>query len=184
MKERNLTLANIRGCIGGDPLSSIITGNEIVDSLEQYSAETAAFTKWAVDHAPELQTIWIRGDAYHDRGATAVQELAISLAGAVSYVRQLQSGGLSVDQISPRIRFSFGLGGDFFMEIAKLRAARLLWRQIVDAFGGAPVSQIMQLHGRTSRWHKAAADPHVNICLLYTSPSPRDLSTSRMPSSA
>ena len=71
----------------------------------------------------------------HEAGATAVQELAFTLADGMDYVRAARAKGLDVDAFAPRLSFFFGIGMNFFMEVAKLRAARLLWHRIMDGFG-------------------------------------------------
>ncbi|MCC9004076.1 MAG: acyl-CoA mutase large subunit family protein, partial [Candidatus Competibacter sp.] len=80
----------------------------------------------------------------------------------------MQARGLSIDDIAPRIRFSLSIGTNFFMEIARLRAARLLWAKIVQAFGGNEASQKMSLHARTSAWNQTVYDPHVNLLRATT----------------
>ena len=118
---------------------------------------------WAGDHAPQLRTVAAYGLPYHEAGGSAVQELAFTLAVALHHLRTLQERGLDVEIVAPRIQFSFAVGAHFFLEIAKLRAARLLWSEIVAACGASEAAQRMNIHARTSRFNKTRYDRHVNI---------------------
>ncbi|MEA3037259.1 MAG: methylmalonyl-CoA mutase, partial [Sphingomonadales bacterium] len=103
---------------------------------------------------------------YHmlEAGATAVQELAFTLADGMEYVRAAQAKGLDVDAFAPRLSFFFGIGMNFFMEIAKLRAARTLWHRIMDGFGAKnPKSLMLRTHCQTSGVSLTEHDPYNNI---------------------
>ena len=114
----------------------------------------AALTRWAAEHAPHLQTICVHSRAWHEAGGNAVQELAFTLATGVEYLREMSQRGLEVDTWRPRIRFAVTVGENFFMEIAKLRALRMLWSRAVGALGGNEDAQKLSLHVRTSQWNK------------------------------
>lgn len=158
----------LRGCIGIDPLSVLAREGTLPRSLERTYDEAASLTGWAISHAPLLQTIAVSGHPYHDAGASATQELAIVLATGVEYLRAMQARGLAIDDVAPRIRFSFSIGSNVFMEVAKVRAARLLWAKIAKAFGGSSAAQKMAIHGRTSAWNKTLYDPYVNMLRTTT----------------
>lgn len=158
----------LKGCVETDPLGELSIISALPTTLSGIYDEMATLTAWALMCAPNLQTIAVHGDYFHDAGASAVQELAFSAAIAVEYIRELMARDLSVDDITPRIRFTFSLGSNFFMEIAKLRAARLVWSQIVESFGGNPLSQKMYIHSQTSFWNKTICDPYVNMLRATT----------------
>lgn len=108
--------------------------------------------------------ISVCGECYHNAGANTVQELACMLASAVEYLHRLTEKGVTPDAVARRIRFHFPVGMSFFMEIAKLRAARLLWSQVTDMFGVKDdESRKMHAHVRTSWWHQTKYDPYVNM---------------------
>lgn len=153
----------LRGSIGLDPLGALAREGTLPGSVESGYDQMARLTAWAAEHTPGLQTIMVQGHPYHDGGGSAVQELAFALATGVEYLREMQARGLAIDTGAPRMRFAFSIGSQFFMEVAKLRAARLLWARIVNAFGGNPASQKMALHGRTATWNKTVLDPYVNM---------------------
>jgi len=163
LQKQNNQTASLRGCIASDPLAQLATKGSLAGSIETAYNSMAQTTLWAKEHAPKLQTILVDSHPYHDSGGSAVQELAFALATGVEYMRELQKRGLSVEDIAPRIRFSFSAGSQFFMEIAKLRAARMLWANIVEAFGGSEEAAKMTMHVRTSAWTKTIHDPYVNM---------------------
>ena len=100
----------------------------------------------------------------HEAGATAVQELAYTLADGMEYVRAATAKGLEVDEFAPRLSFFFGIGMNFFMEVAKLRAARLLWSKIMKDFGAEnPTSLMLRTHCQTSGVSLTEQDPYNNI---------------------
>ncbi len=151
------------GCIEMDPIGVLSHEGTLPQSMESAYREMAILTKWARKNAPKLQTICVHTRAYHESGANAVQELALAMATGVEYLREMISRGLTVDEVAPGIRFAFTVSSNFFMEIGKLRAARVLWARIVKAFGGSEESQRMTLHVRTALINKTVYDPYVNM---------------------
>lgn len=162
-RKKGLALSQLTGCIGADPLGEWIMEGTLAHSHSQTYESMAIQAKWAATHAPQLQTISIQGSLYHNGGGSAVQELAFALATGVEYIRELLKRNVSIDVAASQIRFHFSIGTQFFMEVAKLRAARLLWSKIVDAFGGTEEAQKMKIHARTSVWTKTIHDPYVNM---------------------
>ena len=163
VKQQGKSLTKLRGAIGMDPYAHLARHGHLPRDLHGVFAVMAQLIEWAKSNAPQLQILTIQGHPYHDAGANTTQELAFALATAVDYLRALQARGLSVDEIAPRIRFAFSIGTNFFMEIARMRAARLLWAKIIQAFGGNAEAQKMHIHARTSQWHQTLYDPHVNL---------------------
>jgi methylmalonyl-CoA mutase len=163
LKAEGKPLGVLRGCIGEDPLGTLAAEGLLPGSAADVYDRLAGITAWALENAPSLQTITVQGAPYHNGGGSAVQEVAFVLAAGAEYLRKLQARGLAIDEVAPRILFSFSIGSNFFMEIAKLRAARILWSTIVEAFGGSEESQKMRIHARTSAWTKTVHDPYVNM---------------------
>lgn len=160
--------AKIKGCIGSDPLGTLARDGEIPCSLDELYDEMAHAVAWASQHMPQVRTILVQGEVYHNGGANDIQELAYAMAAAIEYIRALQVRGLNIDAIAKQIRFGFSLGSNFFMEIAKIRAARMIWAQIVEAFGGSLEAQKMNIHARTSLFTKTLYDPYVNMLRTTT----------------
>jgi methylmalonyl-CoA mutase len=168
VKQQGKDLKNVRGALGMDPLGQLARDGRLPRDLDGIYDVMAQLTTWAKTNAPQLQTITVQGSPYHNGGASTTQELAFALATGVEYLRAMQARGLSVDDAAPRFRFALSIGTHFFMEIARLRAARVLWAKIVQAFGGNAESQKMSLHARTSAWNQTVYDPHVNLLRATT----------------
>lgn len=162
-KEQGVPLSSVRGAIGMDPLGAWAEQGTLPCSLERLYDEMAEATMWAKDEMPAVRTMFVRGEPYHNGGANAVQELAFAMATAVEYIRAGLDRGLAVDDIAVRMQASFAVGADFFMEIAKLRAARRLFAQVMEAFGGGESAKRIELYVRTSPFTKTVYDPYVNM---------------------
>ncbi|RRR70593.1 MAG: methylmalonyl-CoA mutase [Candidatus Viridilinea halotolerans] len=155
--------AQLRGGLLMDPIGLLAAHGALQGPLAQNYDELAALTAWAIANAPHLQTIEVASYAYHNAGASAVQDLAFALASGVAYLRAMQERGLDVNSVAPRMQFAFAVGAPFFIEVARLRAARMLWARIVAAFGGDEQAQRMHIHARTSAWTKTRNDAHNNM---------------------
>ncbi|KAA3662663.1 MAG: methylmalonyl-CoA mutase [Chloroflexi bacterium] len=163
----NIDLSALSGCAGVDPLGILVRRGMSWPIGETYD-RLVQIVRWSAANAPGFQPIGVFTDNYHDSGANAVQELAFGMATAVSYIRALQDRGIEVDEAASSIRFIFAIGSNFFMEVAKLRAARMVWAQIVAAFGGSEDAQKLRMHTRTSSFNKTKADPYVNMLRVTT----------------
>jgi methylmalonyl-CoA mutase len=161
-------LSNIRGWIGIDPLGMMAQTGSVTTSLPVIYDEMAELIRWANTNAPQLKTICVSGLPYHNSGGTAVCETAFMIATSVEYIKAMLSRGLTIDDICQSMVFQFAIGSDFFMEIAKLRSARLVWEKIVTAFGGNEQSRKMVAHARTSSYNKTKTDPYVNMLRVTT----------------
>jgi methylmalonyl-CoA mutase len=162
-RQRKKTPAILKGCIEMDPLGVLAHQGKLPQSLDGAYREMAVLTRWAIDHAPNLQTICVHSRAWHESGANAVQELAFALATAVEYLRATHERDLEINQVAPRTRFAVTVGINFFMEIAKVRALRMLWSKAIATLGGNEASQRLSLHIRTSHWNKTTYDPYNNM---------------------
>ncbi len=162
-RQRKKTPATLKGCVEMDPLGVLAHQGKLPQSLDGAYSEMALLTRWAIDQAPHLQTICVHSRAWHESGANAVQELAFALATGVEYLRATHQRELEVNLVAPRIRFAVTVGVNFFMEIAKLRALRMLWSRVVATLGGNEASQMLSLHIRTSHWNKTTYDPYNNL---------------------
>ena len=111
-----------------------------------------------------VRVVTVSGNVFSDSGSTIVEELGFSLAVAHEYLVRLMDRGLTIDEAARKLRFSFAVTSNYFMEMAKLRAARLLWANIVKAYGPEkPCSCKMFVHARTSAWNQTVYDPYVNM---------------------
>lgn len=168
VRRQDKSTAKLRGGIEMDPLGSLAGEGTFPRSIPGAYDRMAELMTWAKSQAPQLTTVTVHGQPYSNGGAHAVQELAFVLATAVEYVREMLARNLAIDDVAPRLRFSFSVGSNYFMEVAKLRAARWLWAKVVSAFGGSVEAQKMALHVRTAAWNKTVYDPYVNLLRTTT----------------
>ena len=153
-------LQQIHGCLGADPLNTLVRSGSIAsDAFEQM----AAFVQLADRQSPRLDTIAVATDVYHDAGASAVQEMALAMAAAVAYLREMEQRGLDVELVAGKIWFFMRVGENFFMEVAKFRAIKMMWAQIAAAFGGSAAVQKIKLHASAASRNKTRHDVYVNM---------------------
>ncbi|XZF74146.1 methylmalonyl-CoA mutase family protein [Bacillus sp. AL-1R] len=163
LQQQNYDFSKINGFIGMDPISNLVKDGTLPYSLENAYKMMAEITKWSVKHTTNLRNILVQSHPYHDAGANAVQELAFAISTGLEYLREMDNLQIPLDDAASKILFSFSIGSNFFMEIAKLRAARMIWARIIKELGGNDASQKMNIHSRTSSWTKTIYDPYVNI---------------------
>lgn len=168
LKKENIPLDKVKGSIDADPLGFLATRGNLPVSLEKAYDHMAEVTRWAGKHMPQMKTIGISGLSYHNTGANAVQELAFALATAVETIDRLMERDVTIEKIAGSMRFTLGIGPFYFMEVAKLRAARMLWAKVVEACGGSEESRKMTIHGVTSFYNQTRYDPYVNMLRTTT----------------
>lgn len=131
-------------------------GTKCFDKIADLVAKTKEYKN--------VRVVTVSGNVFSDSGSTIVEELGFSLAVAHEYLVRLMDRGLTIDEAARKLRFSFAVTSNYFMEMAKLRAARLLWANIVKAYGPEkPCSCKMFVHARTSAWNQTVYDPYVNM---------------------
>ncbi|HCY74890.1 MAG TPA: methylmalonyl-CoA mutase [Ignavibacteriales bacterium] len=160
--ETRTSLMNIKGSITSDPYEYLLTKGNLPISLNQIFDEMKLATELIIKSNSAIKTIGVSGLPFNNAGANAVQELAFTLATAVEYLDEMISRGLKTDDAAKRIKFTFGVGSFYFMEVAKLRAARMLWSTILEAYGVAEENRKMFIHCRTSKFNQTFFDPFVN----------------------
>jgi len=154
---------SLRGCLGVDPLGALARTGSVQSGLEGLLGEAAPLVTSTRKGSPGLRALLVSTRAYAQAGATSVHELAWAIATGVEYLRGLERAGVSPEDTARSLQFSLSVGSQFFPEIAKLRAARLLWSKVVAASGGSAEAQAMVLHARTAAATKSRKDPWVNI---------------------
>ncbi len=168
-RARGVDLKKLSGGFGADPYGTLACMGTLPAGFEGAYRALSEVAAYSAKHTPSMRACLATSAPYHDAGASAVQELAWTLAKAISYLRQMvDQGELDVDAAANEILFAFPISGDFFSEIAKLRAARLLWSKVVAASGGGASAQAMRIHARTSRFTKTQRDPWVNMLRTTT----------------
>ena len=163
-EEQGVGQAELTGTIQNDILKEFMVRNTYIyppDSSMRIVADIIAHT---AANMPRFNSISISGYHMQEAGATSVQELAFTLADGVEYVRAALSNGLDIDEFAPRLSFFFCIGMNFFMEIAKLRAARKLWAELIAPFNPRdPRSLMLRTHCQTSGVSLTEQDPYNNI---------------------
>lgn len=159
----DVDLAEVKGGLGVDPLAVLASAGELPTSMDQLYDEMLCIAKDTAANMPKFTSIGVSGMPYHCAGASATQELAAMLATGLAYLRALTGRGMSLNDAAKQIRFTVAVGGDFFMELAKIRAARQLWARVVTELGGDIEAATMKLHARTGLNNKTRHDPYVNM---------------------
>jgi len=148
-----------------DPLGTFVLKGKL--DKNAISRLKPAIEKTAV--LPNFRIIGVHGKFFANSGSSIVQELAFSLAQGAEYLTQLTDAGMEIDRVANSIKFNFGIGNNYFMEIAKLRAARLLWAQIVKAYNPKSTDSAKLIaHCETNRYNKTVYDPYVNMLRTQT----------------
>ena len=164
-EENGVDVSKIRGTIQNDILKEYIARGTYVFPPEQSIRLITDVMSWCRNNAPNWNTISISGYHIREAGATATQELAFTLSNALGYVSAAVDSGLDVDDFAPRLSFFFGCHNDFFEEIAKFRAARKLWYDLMtEKFSPKnPKSSILRFHTQTAGVTLTAQQPLNNI---------------------
>ncbi len=110
----------------------------------------------------------IHAETFEEDGATTVEAMGLALAAGVDFLAAMDERGVATDRAAAALEFSFAVGGNYFFEIAKLRAFRMMWARVVERFGGAEAAARARIATHTSRWNKTIYDPHVNILRATT----------------
>ncbi len=163
IRSRDGDLTQLRGCLGSDPYSGLSGQGQIMTSVDQIHDELATLTKWMAVQAPEVRTLPIFERSWHDGGADLALSLGLTLSSAVATLRAMEARGIALETAAPRFQFNLEVGTDFFMEMAKLRALRLLWSRILTASGVPAADTGTFIHTRTARRSQTVLDAHVNL---------------------
>lgn len=163
-EEQGVSQDKLNGTIQNDVLKEFMVRNTYIYPPEPSMRIVADIIEYTSVHIPRFNSISISGYHMHEAGATAVQELAYTIADGLEYARTAVSKGMNIDVFAPRLSFFFAIGMNFFMEIAKLRAARVLWANAMQQFEPQRKdSLVLRTHCQTSGWSLAAQDPFNNI---------------------
>ena len=163
VKAQGKDVSALHGVIGGSPLTQLLTDGKNKESLEKAYDQMAETIRWARKNAPSVATVFITSDVFSLGGAQAVQEIAYTFGVAVEYVREMLKRGISIHDIAQSFYFGFNVGATFFIEIAKLRAARQVWSNIMKAFGAEEEDRSMKIHAKPAFFTKTIFDVGVNM---------------------
>jgi len=163
-EEQGVDQAQLSGTIQNDVLKEFMVRNTYIYPPAPSMRIVADIIGYTSEHMPRFNSISISGYHMQEAGATAEQELAFTIADGMEYVRSALAKGLDVDRFAGRLSFFFAIGMDFFMEVAKLRAARILWHRVMTEFAPSdPKSLMLRTHCQTSGVSLTALDPYNNV---------------------
>ncbi|WP_410639438.1 methylmalonyl-CoA mutase [Amycolatopsis sp. lyj-346] len=163
-EEQGVKPEQLAGTIQNDILKEFMVRNTYIYPPQPSMRIISDIFSFTSQHMPKYNSISISGYHMQEAGATADLELAYTLADGVEYLRAGVDAGLGVDKFAPRLSFFWAIGMNFFMEVAKLRAARLLWAKLVKGFDPAsPKSLSLRTHSQTSGWSLTAQDVYNNV---------------------
>ena len=163
-EEQGVDRSRLSGTIQNDILKEFMVRNTYIYPPAPSMRIVADIIAYTARHMPKFNSISISGYHMQEAGATCVQELAFTLADGLEYVRAARARGLDVDAFAPRLSFFFAIGMNFFMEVAKLRAARLLWARLMAPFGPRKAESLsLRTHCQTSGVSLTEQDPYNNI---------------------
>lgn len=163
-EEQGVTPEKLSGTIQNDILKEYMVRNTFIYPPHPSMRIVSDIFKFTAAQMPKFNSISISGYHMQEAGATSEIELAYTLADGLEYLRCGVNAGIAIDDFAPRLSFFFGLGMDFYVEIAKLRAARLLWARLVKEFNPTDEHSLtLRTHCQTSGWSLAAQDPYNNI---------------------
>ena len=163
-EEQGVPMSALSGTIQNDILKEFMVRNTYIYPPAASMRIVADIFAFTAKHMPKFNSISISGYHMQEAGATQDLELAYTLADGVEYIRAGIAAGMSIDQFAPRLSFFWAIGMNFFMEVAKLRAARMLWAGLVKGFGPkSDKSLALRAHCQTSGWSLTAQDPFNNI---------------------
>lgn len=163
-EEQGVEQKQLSGTIQNDILKEFMVRNTYIYPPEGSMRIIADIIGYTSQHMPRYNSISISGYHIQEAGADAALELAYTLADGKEYIETALKTGLNIDKFAPRLSFFFGIGMNFYMEIAKLRAARLLWHRIVSEYNPKdPRSSMLRTHCQTSGWSLTEQDPYNNV---------------------
>ncbi len=164
-RRRGIPFEKLGGTIQNDVLKEYVARGTYIYPPAPSMRLVTDVMAYCAERVPNWNTISISGYHIREAGSTALQEIAFTLANAKAYLRAAQSAGLSVDTVAPRISFFWNAHNDFFEEVAKFRAARTIWAEIVrDEFGSRdPKSQMLRFHTQTGGSTLTAQEPQNNV---------------------
>lgn len=166
-KARGDDSFKLNGAVLDDPYAFIITRGQMPNDDEALIHEKKQALEFCAEHVPNIKCLGVDARVYHNAGATIVQELGYALATGSEYLAALSNKGADINTVASAIHFNFSIGSNYFLEIAKFRAARKLWQSVLDAYK-VDENHTAHLHGSSSSWNKTMYDPYVNMLRTTT----------------
>lgn len=165
LKNENRDFGKLKGGITSDPVEFLMEYGELPVALENIYDEIAETVNITMENNPLFKTIGVSTYYLNNSGASAVQEIAVALSAAVEYINALTERGIEVQTIVDQMKFKFGVGAFYFMEVAKLRAFKMLWNVVLNEYNADSEAFI---HAKTTRFNQTKYDPYVNMLRTTT----------------
>ncbi len=163
-EESGVSAEQLKGTIQNDILKEFMVRNTFIYPPDKSMKIVADIFRYTSEKMPSFNSISVSGYHMHEAGANAEIELAYTLADGLEYIKTGIDAGIPIDKFAPRISFFWGIGMDFFTEVAKMRAGRILWAKLVSRFNPQnPKSLALRTHSQTSGWSLTAQDPYNNV---------------------
>ena len=162
-EEQGVAQKSLTGTIQNDILKEYLTRNTYIYPPKPSMRIVSDIIEYCSKNMPRYNTISISGYHIGEAGANCVQQVAFTIADGIEYIKAAINAGLHIDDFAPRLSFFFGIGMNLFMNVAMLRAARYLWSNAVEQFGGNEQSKALRTHCQTSGWSLTEQDPYNNI---------------------
>ncbi|MCL2100449.1 MAG: methylmalonyl-CoA mutase subunit beta [Fibromonadales bacterium] len=157
--------ANVKGAVTFAPMAELAMSGKAALAKDSLLKEAAKVAVFAAKELPKVRTIAVQTHGFHNAGANIVQELGLALSAGLEYMNLLTDAGLSAEQAASQIAFNFSIGSRYFLEIAKIRALRILWANVLKKYG---VEGTAKIHASTSLWNATVFDPNVNMLRATT----------------
>ena len=158
-KKGGSSVALLKGSPGADPLGKMISSGYPIASLENLGKLVRKIS----ENSPRMRAITVKGDLFQNSGSTLVEELAFTLSMANEYMATLSAQGIDPQVAASSLQINLSAGSNYFMEVAKLRAARILWGKICEGYGLIPADAKLKIHTTSSEWNMTLYDPHANM---------------------
>jgi methylmalonyl-CoA mutase len=168
LEEQQKNLRDLQAFLGYDPTSEFARKGYLSKPLEEVWQKVSDSVIQRANRAPKIRAFIVDGTVYEAAGASSTQELAFVLDTAIGYIHGMLAAGMDINTVAPLFAVKLSLGSNFFMEIAKVRAFRLLWAEMIRAFGGDANSQKIWIHGKTASFNKSTYDLYVNMLRTTT----------------
>jgi methylmalonyl-CoA mutase len=164
LSEMKFSHKNFKGSMDIEPFANMMLGGSLPDTIEAITEKLFIIQSTLIKGLPSFKGINVRAHIYHNSGASTLQELAFALAQANEYLVRMTDKGMDIDTIASRLQMTFATGSNYFIEIAKIRAAKILFAKMLDYYSPKEEkTKNLTIHSVSSKWNKSIYDPYTNV---------------------
>ncbi|PAU95124.1 methylmalonyl-CoA mutase small subunit [Aliifodinibius salipaludis] len=168
VRTQNIDPKKVRATFSYDPFVYLLQHGQYSKKRKEVERDIFHIAQFSAEHMPAIRPLGVNARFFHNSGATIAQELGYAIASASEYLAILSDSEINLDDAVQSLSVSLSIGSNYFLEISKFRAARLLWKNLIEAYGVDPEENPAYLHGETSRWNKTLYDPYTNMLRTST----------------